>query len=184
MRVIAGRWKGRPLRGGRGLVMRPTTDRVKEAVFSILSTRVTGSEVADLYCGAGGLGIEALSRGAAFVHFVDTSPTALNLTRLNLEACLSDHSSFRLSRAEALRWLAVFVADGHWRPVIVLADPPYGTDWASEVISLLQHAPADFPLSAAIVEHGSDAEWEPQPSGRFLWRRRSYGTTTLTILEG
>ncbi len=184
MRVIAGRWKGRPLRGGHGLAMRPTTDRVKEAVFSILSTRIKGAEVTDLYCGAGGLGIEALSRGAALVHFVDMSPTALSLTRRNLEVCQADPASFLLSRAEALRWLAVFVAEDRCRPVVVLADPPYGTDGARRVVSLLQRTAVDFPLGAAIVEHGSDAAWEPLPSGRFPWRRRSYGTTTLTILEG
>ena len=96
MRVCGGRWKGRQLRSLRGTVLRPSTERVKEAIFSILGSRVVGATVADLCCGAGGLGIEALSRGAGFVYFIDLAPAALRLVRANLARCGATADQFVL----------------------------------------------------------------------------------------
>src|SRR5665213_1716396 len=85
MRVIAGRYGGRGLVAPRGSATRPTSDRVREAIFSILGD-ITGARVLDLFAGSGALAIEALSRGAAHATLVDTSPAALTAIRRNLEA--------------------------------------------------------------------------------------------------
>ena len=87
MRVIAGLHRGRRLLGPRGQAIRPTSDRVKEALFSILGERTTGARVLDLYAGTGSIGIEALSRGASHVTFVETDREALRLVRSNLQQC-------------------------------------------------------------------------------------------------
>jgi 16S rRNA (guanine(966)-N(2))-methyltransferase RsmD len=102
MRVIAGRHGGRRLQAPAGDATRPTSDRVREALFSILGDRVRGARVLDLYAGSGALGIEALSRGAASATFVDDAPTAVRVLRDNLEALGEDAE---VVRADALRWL-------------------------------------------------------------------------------
>src|ERR671914_22179 len=84
MRVIAGRYGGRRLQAPPGDATRPTSDRVREALFSVLGPRVDGARVLDLFAGSGALGIEALSRGAAAATFVETAPAALKALRANL----------------------------------------------------------------------------------------------------
>ena len=183
MRVVAGRWRGRKLTAGHGRRLRPTTDRVKEAVFSILGAELQEVEILDLCCGTGGLGIEALSRGAARAHFVDCDREALDLVRTNLERCGAGVTSYRLHRSDADRWLARFVKGSPDRPVVVLADPPYGSPLAQQLATTLLAAPGAFTLQCAVLEHASDFVWKlPEPC-RYRWRRRWYGTTVLTILE-
>lgn len=87
MRVIAGSHRGRRLCGPQGATLRPTSDKVREALFSILGSRVPGSRFLDLYAGSGAVGIEALSRGAVLATFVESSPEAVRLLRKNLTAC-------------------------------------------------------------------------------------------------
>lgn len=183
MRVIAGHWKGRRLKAGRGNMLRPTTDRVKEALFSLLGARVTDSEVVDLCCGAGSLGIEALSRGARRVRFVDSSPVALSLVRANLAACRASPETYVLTRAEVLSWLGRFLAGDPQHLTIVLADPPYATGLAQAIIVALLQAPVAFPLGVAVVEHPSAVDWQVPESDRLQYRQRRFGATTLTILE-
>src|SRR3954471_20672383 len=86
MRIVAGRWGGRRLTSPRGAATRPTADRVREALFSILGPRVEGARVLDLFAGSGALGLEALSRGADEATFVDSAPAAIAAVRANLGA--------------------------------------------------------------------------------------------------
>jgi 16S rRNA (guanine966-N2)-methyltransferase len=121
MRVIAGRHGGRRLQAPAGDATRPTSDRVREALFSILGDRVAGARVLDLFAGSGALGIEALSRGAASATFVDDAPAALRVLRSNLEALGEDAE---VVRADAVRWL--HTASRRARQYdLVLLDPPY-----------------------------------------------------------
>ncbi len=121
MRVIAGRHGGRRLRAPAGAATRPTPERVREALFSILGPRVEGARVLDLYAGSGALGIEALSRGAASATFVDDAPAALQALQANLDSL---HEEAEVVRADALRWL--HGASRRARQYdLVLLDPPY-----------------------------------------------------------
>jgi 16S rRNA (guanine(966)-N(2))-methyltransferase RsmD len=121
MRVIAGRHGGRRLRAPAGAATRPTPERVREALFSILGARVEGARVLDLYAGSGALGIEALSRGAASATFVDDAPAALQALQANLDSL---HEEAEVVRADALRWL--HGASRRARQYdLVLLDPPY-----------------------------------------------------------
>src|SRR5579863_4880221 len=85
MRVIAGTFRSRPLEAPSGLATRPTSDRLRETLFNVLAPRIAGARFLDLYAGSGAVGIEALSRGAAHVVFVERAPAALKALRLNLE---------------------------------------------------------------------------------------------------
>jgi 16S rRNA (guanine966-N2)-methyltransferase len=121
LRIIAGRYGGRRLQAPPGAATRPTSDRVREALFSILGPRVQDAAVLDLFAGSGALGIEALSRGAERVTFVDSAPGALRVLRGNLAAL---DAGAEVVRADAVRWLRS--ASGRDRQYsLVFLDPPY-----------------------------------------------------------
>ena len=121
MRVVAGRYGGRRLTAPPGSATRPTSDRVREALFSVLGPAVQGARVLDLYAGSGALGIEALSRGASSALFVDRSPRAVAAIRANLEALGIEAPVRRLEARAALR-SASARADAY---DLVFLDPPY-----------------------------------------------------------
>ena len=132
MRVIAGIHRGRRLSGPRGTTLRPTSDKVREALFSILGSRVFGSRFLDLYAGTGAVGIEALSRGATVVTFVESDPKAVQVLRKNLTVCgLLEQAEVRAGLAQTFfkrpQW-----SNGPYD--IVFADPPYA---ATEPVDLV-----------------------------------------------
>jgi 16S rRNA (guanine966-N2)-methyltransferase len=121
MRVVAGRYGGRTLKAPKGRGVRPTADRVREALFSILGPRVEGAAVLDLFAGSGALGLEALSRGAERATFLDNAPAALRALRANLAALGIDAE---VVRADAVRWLRA-ASGGQRQYSLVFLDPPY-----------------------------------------------------------
>lgn len=178
MRVVAGAWRGRRLSAPPGLDVRPTADRVREALFSILGAAVRDAPAADLCCGSGALGIEALSRGAARADFVDRDPRSLRAVRANLEALGAPAARWSLHRAPADRWLAARLATTA-APLLILADPPYGDAVAARIVEAAAAAPARVRL--LVLEHAPDAAPDV-PTGWSADRRR-YGRTELSILE-
>lgn len=124
MRVIAGSAKGKKLYAPKGMDTRPTSDRVKEAIFNIIGNKVTNANVLDLFAGTGSLGIEALSRGAKFAYFVDVRREAIDLVKRNLtETGFLDAAVVITSEADrALRRLSKY-AD---KFDLIFLDPPYG----------------------------------------------------------
>jgi len=124
VRIVAGRWGGRRLTSPKGDATRPTSDRVREALFSILGDRVQDARVLDLFAGSGALGIEALSRGAREATFVDRAPGAIRAIGANLEALGADAL---VVRAEALRFLGGASRGGRSYDLVFL-DPPYRLD--------------------------------------------------------
>jgi 16S rRNA (guanine966-N2)-methyltransferase len=119
MRVIAGTYRSRRLIAPRGLATRPTSDRLRETLFNVLSARVDGAVFVDLYAGSGAVGIEALSRGASLVYFVDKASSAMSAIRSNL-AALDIHSGFQLESSNVSSALVLHSAAG-----IIFLDPPY-----------------------------------------------------------
>lgn len=177
MRVIAGSHRGRRLSGPQGTALRPTSDKVRGALFSILGTQVTGGRFLDLYAGTGAVGIEALSRGAATVTFVESDPMALQLLRKNLQTCrLLDRSQIRAEQT------AAFLGRSDWwdGPYDVLfADPPYA---ALDELEILIHAWRPGLLSehaAVIIEQDSRTELPASIDHAALMRRYVYGDTAL-----
>ena len=170
MRVIAGEFKGRRLHTARGTLTRPTADRVREALFSMLGD-VGGAEVLDLYAGSGALGIEALSRGAESAVFVERDRQALTALRRNLDAVGVD----AVVRSEdVLR----FLGRPNGRFDLVFCDPPY--DDAPRVAAPLAEAlPALLQEDARIVTESDKRNplLLPLP----LVVERSYGHTRIAI---
>jgi 16S rRNA (guanine(966)-N(2))-methyltransferase RsmD len=118
MRIIAGRFRSRPLKTVPGLAVRPTPDRLREAMFNVLAGRVEGRSFLDAYAGSGAVGLEALSRGARHVILIEKSPAALSIIRQNIEA-LQVQSEVTVLRGSAARLLENHPAD------IAFVDPPY-----------------------------------------------------------
>jgi len=127
MRVIAGKFRSRPLRSLRGADIRPTSDRLRETLFDVLSAgnpqALAGSVWIDLFAGTGAVGIEALSRGAAMVHFVESSKPAMELIRANLTS-LGIDANYRLLQQQTSRAIAS-LASQQLQPDFIFLDPPY-----------------------------------------------------------
>ncbi len=174
MRVIAGRWGGRRLQAPPGDATRPTSDRVREALFSVLADRVPGARVLDLFAGSGALGIEALSRGAAVVTFVDSAPAALRAVRANLEALGAEA---QVRRSDARRFLRSASAAARYYDLVFL-DPPYrlAGRLGDELTAAL---PAVLAPGAAVVAE-SDRR-APLELGLPLFDERRYGDTLIRI---
>ena len=171
MRIVAGAFKGRRLQAPKGRRTRPTADRVREGLFSMLGD-VSGARVLDLYAGSGALGIEALSRGAARVTFVDSDPRAVTAIRRNLEAIGLDQEVRRL---DALRYLA------RAEPAsfdLVFIDPPY--DSAGRLgNSLSERLPRILSEQARIVTESHKRT--PLDLELPSVKERTYGDTRITV---
>jgi 16S rRNA (guanine966-N2)-methyltransferase len=176
MRVIAGELKGQRLVAPRGWKVRPTSDRVREAIFSALGERVVGAQVLDLYCGTGALAIEALSRGAERAVLVDqdTRPALGNVQRLGLA------DRIELVRADVDRWLGqVSAADAAGKFDLVFVDAPYRlADRVTETLDT--HLPLVLdPGGRAVVESG--ARRPLRIDSLEPLRQRRYGAADVTI---
>ena len=164
MRVVAGHWRGRPLKAPPGA--RPTADRVKEALFSILGDRVPGARVLDLFAGSGALGIEALSRGASEATFVDDDARAVAVIRANLRG-----AEAKVVRRDATAFLRTATAQYD----LVFLDPPYrlGPRLALPVAGVLA------PGGLAVTE--SDRRTPLDLPDLLLEDERRYGDTLIRL---
>ena len=170
MRIIAGRWRGHPIVAPPGQRTRPTSDRVREAWMSALQFELPDSRVLDLFAGSGALGLEALSRGAAHVTFVEISPRAIETLRANAKKLGTD--AFEVVRGDALDYADRLPAAAF---DLALADPPYGQGAAARLVRRF----AEVPFARVLwVEHGT-GEDVPAPPGA---RTRRYGDTSLTSI--
>jgi 16S rRNA (guanine966-N2)-methyltransferase len=174
VRIIAGELKGRRLASPRWAGLRPTSDRLRETLFNVLGPGVRGARVLDGYAGSGAIGIEALSRGAADVIFVEQDPRACRLIAENLRACgVADrHAIIRASLAQAVR-RGIGALD------FVFLDPPYG---AGELVAALAAAaPLVAPDTLLIVEHAARDVAPDDHAGLALTRRLRSGDSALAF---
>jgi 16S rRNA (guanine966-N2)-methyltransferase len=184
MRVIAGRAKGHRLQPVPGDTTRPITDRVKEALFNILSTDVVGARILDLFAGTGAVGIEALSRGAGHVVFVDKSPLALRTVRANLlHTRLEDYAT--VIRADAFKFLTRPTQESF--DLIYVAPPQYRGLWA-DVLRSLDSRPdwlrRDAGISGIAIVQIHPREYQDLHLIHLTqYDQRKYGSTLLCFYE-
>jgi 16S rRNA (guanine966-N2)-methyltransferase len=170
VRIIAGEWRGRSIKAPRDARVRPTGDRAREAWMSIVQPRLAGARALDLFAGSGALGLEALSRGAAFCDFVDLSDAALR-TILENAATLGALPRLAIHRADALRFVERLTND---EIDVAFADPPYNLGLAARLATLWLTRPF-APLLG--IEHDVHEEL---PAGG---QTRVYGGTALTLFH-
>ena len=182
MRIIAGRYRGKRLAdpgdGDMAAHLRPTSDRVREAVFSILHSAgvmVQGARVLDLFAGTGALGLEALSRGATHVTFVDNGAAARALIRENIATCQAMGAT-RLFRRDALQ-----LGENRAAPFdLVFLDPPYGRGLGAPALAAAVAGGWLAPGACVVWEESSP---QPAPPGFVQTDLRRYGDTCVTFLD-
>lgn len=171
MRIIAGRWRGRKLAAPAGVTTRPTSERAREALFSMLTSRIGSFEglcIADFFAGSGALGLEALSRGAGHCVFVDNDRAAVEAIRTNV-AALGAEAEILQRAAQHLRLDA---------PVdLVFLDPPYRSGLFLPALENLPLAPGGF------VSVESEADEAVEPAGYAIEAVRRHGKARLTLLR-
>lgn len=176
MRVIAGEYKGRRLESPQDYSVRPTTDKVKEALFSILSEKIWGSRVLDLFSGTGNLGIEALSRGAELCVFGDNSRESLRMIKSNIAHCRAENGAR--------------VIPGDFKKIlmnldekfdIILLDPPYGKGFLQPCFELIGEKKLLSEDGIIVAEHRREEVLPEEFCGFHKVKERKYGVIMLSI---
>ncbi len=173
MRIIAGKHRGLKLVPFAGKEIRPTSDRVKESVFQILSDRLEGARVLDLFAGSGALGLECLSRGAGEVVFNDHSAESLAVLRKNLAAAKESAKVYRLDYLACLKTVA-----GPFD--LIFCDPPYRMDCMGEILTLV--AKRELLSAGGLVVAESERKIAP-PCGFEEADARNYGRTSVVFFK-
>jgi 16S rRNA (guanine966-N2)-methyltransferase len=168
VRIIGGKWRGKRIDTLQGQEIRPTADRVREAWMSIVNPWIAGNKVLDLFAGSGALGLEALSRGAEVVDFVDNAPRSLAMIRSNV-ALLGAGPEAVVHRADATTFVASLAPHAY---DVAFADPPYDQEFATRLAERWIEVPfADL----FGVEHRADEHLPGEGE------RRKYGGTVITF---
>ncbi len=180
MRIIAGTFRSRPLQAPPGLATRPTTDRLRETLFNVLAPRIHGAAFLDLYAGSGGVGLEAISREAAQVTFIERAPAALKVLRANLSA-LAVTTGFKIHESSVAPFLRKPSASGF---NLVFLDPPW--DAVEEYASTLNllSAPSSrllAPDAIVIAEHRRKQALSPSFGNLHRYRLLEQGDAALSF---
>ena len=181
MRVIGGTLKGRKLATIRGTIIRPTADRLREAIFNILADRVEKAVVLDLFAGTGALGIEALSRGAQSAVFVDNSKSAIAILKKNIKYCAIQENA-TIIKWDILKNLK-FIKSFDPAFDLVFLDPPYNKDCIKPVLNNLYRNGALEKGACLVIEH---SDYEPVPKEIPVFNitdERRYGRTLVSFLH-
>ncbi len=183
MRIVAGNARGRRIAVPKGLEVRPTTDRVREALFSSLGRRVIGAGVLDLFAGTGALGLESLSRGATFAVFVEQAKRTRDILIQNIARCGFQASSriLGMEAVSALRKLRK-LQQQEPRFDLVFLDPPYAGPMMDRALSCLAESPLLGDDVLIVAEHPADNP-PTAPRGLEIASHKRYGKTILSFVQ-
>jgi 16S rRNA (guanine966-N2)-methyltransferase len=177
MRIISGEKKGHRITAGKKANIRPTSDRVRESIFNVLRQEVMGKRVLDLFAGAGGLGLEALSRGALWATFVDSSSGSVHTLKKNLERLkLKDRST--VIRLDGLRALNKIEQSFD----LVFADPPYGKGYVQRIIDMVARSEVLEEGGILVLEHHKKEECRCPAERLSLLKEKRFGDTLISFL--
>jgi 16S rRNA (guanine966-N2)-methyltransferase len=190
MRVIAGEYRGRILKSPPSMNVRPTSDRLRETLFNVIAPRVEGSRFLDLCAGTGAVGIEALSRGAAFVTFVEKVHKICGLVESNLDLCGVEEDRTEVIKSDAAEFLRRTLKGGDWRGSgagpwdIVYFDPPYAGDYFAVLDLFGEHAARLLGGGAVlVVEHHHKNNLKEAVGHVRRWRILRQGDSALSFYE-
>jgi 16S rRNA (guanine(966)-N(2))-methyltransferase RsmD len=179
MRIVAGAFRGRRLNSPKSDRIRPTTDRTREALFSIIASRISGARVLDLFAGTGALGLEALSRGASHAVFVDQSAEAIRLLRANIALCgVEDRTRVLTGQVSQVLY---HLSKKEEAFDLVFMDPPYSTGWIEKTIPLLGELA--HPETLIVAEHHRKDQVAPEIGEWLKVKERRYGDSVISFFE-
>lgn len=181
MRVVGGLYKSRQINMPKGVEIRPTQDKVREAIFNILGD-VSEKNVLELFAGSGAFGIEAISRGAKSATFVDNNFRCIQTIRSNLEMLGVDSSKYNIIKADALTAPSRLAADGKKFDIVFL-DPPYYKDMAKKCLIKIDYYDILSPIALVLAEHFKKDALDAQLKGLLFVDERCYGDTLITIFK-
>jgi len=182
MRVISGVAKGRRLKAPFGTaILRPTSDKVREAVFDIIGPEIEDSRFLDLFCGTGAVGIEALSRGARGVVFVDNKSSAIDLLKDNLSKCGFD-KDFEIIQCDALQAIGT-LSNRQRRFEYLFLDPPYGSDLILNSLEAVLGGNLLLPNANILVEHSSKRPIPEKITGLVRDKEYKFGDTMISLFH-
>ena len=179
MRIIAGKYKGRRLESFKAEHIRPTTDRVKETVFNILMREIPDARVLDLFAGTGNLGIEALSRGAAYVEFVESNPKSIRIIRGNLNNLQVNEPHAVVSR-DVFKFLKEYKGDPFQ---VILIDPPFTEVLAHACMAALAQSAAANEGAVVVIESAKRERIDDEYGSFQLLDRRSFGDKSASFFR-
>ena len=172
MRIVGGKYRGRVLAAFKGKEVRPTSDRAKEALFNILAPEISGANVLDLFCGTGGIGLEALSRGADLVVFNDVSKDSLAILRKNPSLLRADAKVYNLDYRELLDSIDITFD-------VIYIDPPYKSGCGEDALRRIAARGLLNTGGVAVLE--SDKPFEGEIENLVRYDERRYGIAHLTF---
>ena len=171
VRIIAGKYRGRNLKSPPSIEVRPTSDRLRETLFNVLATRLPEAKFLDLCAGSGAVGIEALSRGATHVTFVDRSRKMCNLIEANLDLCRIPEEETEVLQAEVMEFLRHSITRGNGPWNIAFFDPPYTSDYLPALQLFGEYAGALLGTDALLIAEHHHKKSLPDKAGRLLRQR-------------
>lgn len=178
MRIISGKFKGQRLVAFKADHIRPTTDRVKESLFNKWSRYIEGATVLDLFCGTGSLGLEALSRHAHFVEFVDSNDKSLRILNENVKK-LGIESGFHVTKRDALQ----FLKSSSQAFDLIFIDPPFTKSMADKVLLALSQSTVLSDGGLVAIESGTKEYIQDDYGSIRLYDRKEFGDKTLSLYE-
>lgn len=184
MRIIAGKYRGRRLNTPKDLSIRPTSDRVKESVFSSIQNHVVDSNFLDLCSGTGNIGIEAISRGAKHVTFLESNHVSLKLIRQNLHICGIEISEPQVKVIAKDAYKGIKTLHNQFETFeLIYFDPPYDADLYNKCLSLISETKLLKITGTVLVEHHKKTVLQPEIGLLTQENQRLYGDTCVTIFR-
>ena len=181
VRIIGGEYRSRSIAIPKGVQMRPTQDKVREAIFNILGD-LNNKKVLELFAGSGAFGIEAISRGAGSVTFVDNNFRCIQTIKSNLKSLGVPDSKYSVIRANALNFSAKFRPGGEKFDIIFL-DPPYYRDMAKKCLINMDSCDIVSPVGLVMIEHFKKDALDVELERLVFVDERRYGDTAIAILK-
>ncbi len=179
MRIVAGRYKGRKLQAGKDLAIRPTTDRVKEYIFQILDEYIIGKNVVDIFAGSGSLGLEALSRGARHITFVEKSRRSVAVLEKNLAALEIPADQYTIIQQTA----EMFVQANRQEFDIYLLDPPFAIEGLQLLMDNLMRSRALGYRDLVVIEHEVSNPLALTSEIYELFKQKKMGRSLISFLQ-
>jgi 16S rRNA (guanine966-N2)-methyltransferase len=182
IRIIAGEFKGRKLKSPQNLNIRPTLDRVKESIFNVIGKNISGTKVLDLFAGSGSLGLEALSRGADIVYFVDNSYESIMLVKSNLDLIKGIEGKYFVIKYEASKFIKNF-SEFVWDYIFL--DPPFKIDTKimTEIFNILYYSKIINENSVIIYEFFFKRNIESETGNFKIFKTSVFGEKKVIYLS-